>query len=184
MTDKEKIREEVQRLMSELIQEKEKGYGSDTDDACILELQNVLTYIDSLQEEPVSNDLKEAATKYARKQVANPDYPTYNDEYEMECAFEAGAQWQKENLWKDAQSDDLPEIDREVIVLYQRYPMENSEYTVGFGHRPKEYWDGRNIETDEVTRYYPKRYDKGGWNIPDVKWWLDCELPKMEGGEV
>lgn len=54
MTDKEKIRNEVERLMSELIKEKEKGFGSDADDACILELQNVLIYIDSLQEEPVS----------------------------------------------------------------------------------------------------------------------------------
>ena len=54
MTDKEKIRKEVERLMTELIQEKEKGFGSDIDDACILELQNVLTYIDSLQEEPVA----------------------------------------------------------------------------------------------------------------------------------
>ena len=56
MTDKvQKIREEVERLQNELIQEKKKGFGSDVDDACILELQNVLTYIDSLQEEPVSN---------------------------------------------------------------------------------------------------------------------------------
>jgi hypothetical protein len=55
MTDKvHKIREEVIRLQNELIQEKEKGFGSDIDDACILELQNVLTYIDSLQKEPVS----------------------------------------------------------------------------------------------------------------------------------
>jgi len=54
MTDKvQKIREEVVRLQNELIQEKEKGYGSDVDDTCILELQNVLTYIDSLQEESV-----------------------------------------------------------------------------------------------------------------------------------
>ena len=52
MTDKEKIRKEVERLMTELIQEKGKGFGSDADDACILELQNVLTFIDSLQEEP------------------------------------------------------------------------------------------------------------------------------------
>lgn len=52
MADKvQKIREEVERLMCELIQEKEKGFGSDADDACILELQNILTYIDSLQEE-------------------------------------------------------------------------------------------------------------------------------------
>lgn len=60
MTDKEKIREEVQRLMNELIQEKERGYGSDIDDACILELHNVLTYIDSLQEE-----LKEEQPEYS-----------------------------------------------------------------------------------------------------------------------
>ena len=56
MADKvQKIYEEVVRLQNELIQEKEKGYGSDADDACILELQNVLTYIDSLQEEPKFN---------------------------------------------------------------------------------------------------------------------------------
>ena len=24
----------------------------------------------------------------------------------------------------------------------------------------------------------PKTYGKGGWNIPDVKFWLDVELPK------
>jgi len=63
MKDKvQKIRNEVERLRNELIQEREKGYGSDADDACILELQNVLTYIDSLQEEPVKSiwhDVKE-----------------------------------------------------------------------------------------------------------------------------
>ena len=53
MTDKvQKIREEVERLQYELIKEKEKGYGSNIDDTCILELQNILTYIDSMQEEP------------------------------------------------------------------------------------------------------------------------------------
>ena len=57
MIDKvQKIREEVERLQNELIQEKEKGFGSDVDDACILELQNILTYIDSLQEELVIVD--------------------------------------------------------------------------------------------------------------------------------
>ena len=55
MRDKDKIRAEVERLQKELIQEKKKGFGSDADDACILELQNVLTYIDSLQEEPISS---------------------------------------------------------------------------------------------------------------------------------
>ena len=79
----------------------------------------------------------------------------------------------RQNLWHPADGDDLPEIDREVIVLL-------SNNKVCFAHRPQEYWDGKNIATEEITRYYPKRYDKGGWNIPDVKWWLDLDLPNME----
>ena len=68
MKDKvQKIRNEVERLQNELIQEKEKGFGSDTDDACILELQNVLTYIDSLQEEPVSEDLEEYINELSKQ---------------------------------------------------------------------------------------------------------------------
>ena len=73
--------------------------------------------------------------------------------------------------WKDAQGDDLPEIDREVIAI-----LNNGK--VVFAHRPPEYWDGKNIITGKVTRNYPKTYDKGGWNIPDVKFWLDVKLPK------
>lgn len=83
----------------------------------------------------------------------------------------------KENLWHDAQGDFLPEIDREVIVL-----CINGK--VCYGHRPNpDGWNGRNIITDEVNHYTPQIYDKGGWNIPDVKWWLDCKLPNMEEGQ-
>ena len=75
------------------------------------------------------------------------------------------------SLWKPADGDDLPEIDREVIAL-----LDNGK--VVFAHRPPEFWDGKNIITGKVTRNYPKTYDKGGWNIPDVKFWLDCLMPK------
>lgn len=105
MTDKEKIREEVQRLMDELVQEKGKGYGSDADDACILELQNVLTYIDSLQEESVSEDLEEAAMQYAKSKHEDAVLQQI-----VSWDFKAGAQWQKGHLWKPADGDDLPEI--------------------------------------------------------------------------
>jgi len=74
-------------------------------------------------------------------------------------------------VWKDAQGDDLPEIDREVIAL-----LNNGK--VVFAHRPSEHWDGKDIVTGKVTRHYPKTYDKGGWNIPNVKYWLDCSIPK------
>ena len=75
-----------------------------------------------------------------------------------------------EELWKPADNN-LPEIDREVMALLE-------DGKVVFAHRPPEYWNGKNIITNEVTRYEPKRYDKGGWNQPNVKWWLDLDLPK------
>lgn len=140
-----------------------------------------------LVKEPVSDGLQKASEEWLVKQL-DKSYTKYGerkmmelshfDGYSMLDAIEFGVQWQKEHLWKPADGNDLPDIDREVIVLYQPYPLENSEYAVIFAHRPPEYWDGRNMATGEVTRYYPERYDKGGWNIPDVKFWLDCELPK------
>ena len=90
--------------------------------------------------------------------------------------FIAGAEWAYSHVLKPADGDDLPEIDREVIALVE----ENEHYKVVFAHRPPEYWDGKNILTGEVTRHYPKRYDKGNWNQPDVKLWLDIEVPKTK----
>jgi hypothetical protein len=97
MKDKvQKIRNEVERLQNDLIQEREKGYGSDVDDACILELQNVLTYIDSLQEEPVSEELEKAANKYIKG-----NYSPWLYKAMFDC-FKAGAEWQKEQMMNDA----------------------------------------------------------------------------------
>ena len=91
----------------------------------------------------------------------------------------------EKNLWKPADGDDLPEVDREVIVLIEYNAQRNIHddeyptYRVGFGHRPNpDGWDGKNIDTNEVTHYTPKLYNKGGWNAPDIVYWLDVELPK------
>ena len=121
-------------------------------------------------EEPVSEDLEEAANFYAD---THTEWFDADNNPHVSPAFKAGAKWQKEHLWKPADGDDLPEIDREVIAL-----LDNDK--VVFAHRPPEYWDGKNIDTGKVTRYYPKTYDKGGWNIPNVKYWLDVDLPKLE----
>jgi hypothetical protein len=97
--------------------------------------------------------------------------------------FAAGVMWadKHQNLWHDAQGDDLPEIDREVIVLTQSYPLEKGEYAVSFAHRPyKKGYLGKSLVTGNIETFYPHTYGKGGWNIPDVKWWLDCSLPNME----
>ena len=72
--------------------------------------------------------------------------------------------------WKSADGSELPAIDREVIAL-------TTEGKVVFAHRPPEYWDGKDIATGKVTRRYPKRYGAGQWNAPDIKWWLDIDIP-------
>ena len=41
------------------------------------------------------------AKKYASKRVSSTDYPIYNDEYELELAFEEGAKWQKNHVWHE-----------------------------------------------------------------------------------
>lgn len=148
----------------------------------------------TMDEEPVSEELEEAAKEYSGKS----SHPLNN-------AFKAGAKWQEKqdqstielaedhamlagmekmkeqmmaNIWKPADGDDLPDFDREVIVLTQHYPLEGSEYAVYFAHRPNpDGWDGKSIATGEVEHYIPKTYDKGGWNIPDVKYWLDIIFP-------
>lgn len=87
----------------------------------------------------------------------------------------------RNNLWKPADGDYLPEIDREVVVFTQNFPNDAGIMKVAIAHRPNpDGWDGRNILTGEVDHYTPKIYDKGGWNIPDVKWWLDLNLPMEE----
>jgi hypothetical protein len=139
--------------------------------------------INALQEEPANEDLEEASKEWLRPQL-DKSYASYGetkmmelthfDGYAMLDAIEFGAKWQAENLWKPADGDCLPEIDREVIAL-----LDNGK--VVYAHRPSEHWDGKNIDTGKVTRYYPKTYGKGGWNIPNIKWWIDCSIPKEIG---
>ena len=87
------------------------------------------------------------------------------------------AKWQKEHLWKSADGDDLPEIGREVVAFQADFP---NLFRIVVAHRPNpEGYDGKSIATGVVEHYTPKTYDKGGWNIPNVKYWLDCQIPNM-----
>ena len=127
-------------------------------------------------QEHVSDELEEACEQLAenaRKHKAETSSPFFSQTDYKQGVMD-GAKWQKQHLWKPADGDDLPIIDREVIAL-----LDNGK--VVFAHRPPEFWDGKDIVTGKVTRNYPKTYDKGGWNIPDVKWWLDCLMPKEIG---
>lgn len=91
----------------------------------------------------------------------------------VETAVLFGLNYIEKNILKDAQGNDLPEINREVIVL-----CENEK--VCYGHRPDPNgWDGKNIITGDVSHYTPQTYDNGGWNIPNVKWWFDIDVNEL-----
>ena len=77
------------------------------------------------------------------------------------------AEWVLNNLWKPADGEDLPEVGREVVVFTQNFPDDAGIMKVGIAYRP-----------DPKEHYIPKTYGNSGWNIPDVKFWLDVELPK------
>jgi hypothetical protein len=171
----------IENILHKLWKE-DKGYGYiDTARTSYNKaLQKVQCEIDALevkevQEETVSEELEDFAKRQA-DEFAEREYE--GGSYDRGClskgyywGCKAGAKWQAENLWKPADGDCLPEIDREVIAL-----LDNGK--VVFAHRPSEHWDGKNIITGKVTRYYPKTYDKGGWNIPNLKYWLDYPLPE------
>lgn len=83
-------------------------------------------------------------------------------------------------MWKRADGEELPEYEREVIVLYRDY-IDSDVYRVGFGHRPNpDGYDAKSITTGIISHYTPKIYDEGGWNSPNIVWWLDLDLPSHE----
>lgn len=105
MNKVEKIKAEIKRLKNELIQEVEKGYKSEFDEGRISAFEDMITLINSFEEEPISNGLEEAAKNYEEDAI-------FYAARRISDFFKAGAQWQKdtfiektceffgEHLWK------------------------------------------------------------------------------------
>lgn len=77
----------------------------------------------------------------------------------------------EKSLWREGQGDDLPDIDREVIALQD---IKGGSFRVVFAHRPNP--EGYTTGEGESIRVFT--YDEGGWNMPDIIYWLDYKLPK------
>jgi hypothetical protein len=123
------------------------------------------------KEEPVSEEwIKELRTKL--DSMSKEDFKKVFDKYAVDFNEEPISGELEKHLWKPADGDDLPDIDREVIAL-----LNNGK--VVFAHRPyKGKYIGKNLTTGNIETFENKTYDKGGWNIPDIVYWLDVELPK------
>lgn len=117
-------------------------------------------------------EIARAAKDYHIKQHPNFTYREY-------VAFIDGAEWADShpaNLWKDAQGDELPDYDREVVALIQDYPDDEEHLRVAYGHRP----NPNGYVTKDGERLYPMTYGKGGWNGKNVRYWLDVKLPNQD----
>lgn len=109
MTDREKIRAEIERLKSFICSD---SFSSDFGKGFKLGRENaygiILSFINSLPEEPVK-DLNEAANNYVLN--IRKGYPRVMDETDryISNAFKDAAQWQKEQLMKDAKDVEILE---------------------------------------------------------------------------
>ena len=81
-----------------------------------------------------------------------------------------------DSLWKDANSDVLPEIDKDVIALEGL--DKGTNYRVVFAHRVDPDRVIRTTIDNKPLELHPSRYGEAGWNLPNIKYWLDLELPK------
>jgi hypothetical protein len=98
MIDKvQKIRKELARLKEETsigLSEHKNGVEQGR-----MEIINALSiFLDSMQEEPVSEDLEEAVNAYIGYA---PEVDECSSVYGKRKAFKAGAKWQKEKMTKD-----------------------------------------------------------------------------------
>lgn len=101
MTDKEKIRAELERRKSLADKQKNNGYFFARSDA----YAELLNFIDSMHEEPVSEDLDKFATQSANK-LYPPEYEMADDNWKQRAGYvkgcKDGAKWQKQQLMKSA----------------------------------------------------------------------------------
>lgn len=114
-------------------------------------------------------EIARAAKDYHIKQHPNFTYREY-------VAFIDGAEWADShpaNLWKDAQGVDLPEYDREVIVLIQAMKGAPEYLEVSFAHRP----NPKEYVIVKGEQLFAKTYGEGEWSLPNIKYWLDLDLP-------
>lgn len=124
MTNKEKIREFL--------------VGMANADCCATQVAKtikkiILPYIDSLQEEPVSEDLEEATKEWSENEdnVRGCDYISL---VRVEEAFKAGANWQKDKLIKDAIEGYVDQVE---------YP---GSTWIELSDTPKDLKDGDNVK--------------------------------------
>ena len=97
-------------------------------------------------------ELEKAAIDYSRERLSNDDYPVYNDEYEIELAFEAGVEWQREQFEKERlkHCDELTAEQAQMASDFVTEHLKKNNRTPTFIDAI-EY--GRNIASEQAMKY-------------------------------
>lgn len=115
MNKVEKIKTEIEKRY-EYWKEKESNSHNIESESRMSECQHLLLLFNSLQEEPISNDLEEAAHFYVDTTIE-----WFDSEGNPCCylAFKAGAQWQKEQMMKNSTFINETEWEDDIHKLFR-----------------------------------------------------------------
>lgn len=148
MSDKELIKQEIERRYN-----CEKCYPLDREsNVAAAVLQEMLLFIDSLQEENASEDLEEAARKWEDKvylengwqdECGTPHAPFS----EIGNAFMAGAEWQKNQMKEALQTEyEKGRFDMREEIMKDAVDGEYWDGSIYLDNRPTEYKDGDKVK--------------------------------------
>lgn len=117
MIDEKKLIVEIEKRKCAALQKKEscKRHGLEKIMHQIGVYNELLSFIDSMQEEPVSKDLDEAAKDYINNVHVGDHHIRTN-------AFKAGALWQREKMLKDAVEAHAIPCDNEFLCDFSKIP--------------------------------------------------------------
>jgi len=148
MTDKvQKIREEVEKRFEQI-----KNSEKESDSGAFYQLKELLEFIDSLQEEPVSEDLEEYSALIA-DELPQGTTLTSNGEFDIASvrkliidACKHGAKWQKEQFEKnrldacDKQTEEEAEIESDFVmgIIEKEHRQPTFDDAIKYGMKLKE----------------------------------------------
>ena len=122
MTDKEKIRAEIERRINAIDLDSIEDWRYRLQREHDIELmKDILSFIDSMQEEPASEDLEEAAQNYTKEEYCvnwKEFEHTRDSGFTAMYHFKSGANWQKQQMMKEAIEADVFEVSDNDCSIY------------------------------------------------------------------
>lgn len=161
MNKAERIKAEVERRLSDC------GYAMGSENSPIIakilyeSYRSLLLFINSLEEEPASNDLEEAANScssciYLEEVLSDDDKEVLKER--LVNTFKAGAQWQQQKTDKDMIEALRTEYEKgraDVIEKTLKWLWDLNQE-----HEIMSYTDSHVLSSDELQKYYKNNIEE------------------------